>query len=288
MNIEEKKGIYDNPLLGEYGTPFGAVPYDRITLEHFIPAVEECIRRENEVIEGICDNSDEATFENTIAKFDYAGTELSTVICAFNALINSRSYDEILAVEEKIQQMCTRHQNSISMNDRLFMRIKEVYEADNSHLDKAQKRLLEQTYTSFVRGGANLKGNERERYCELTEKLTALSLKFQENSIKDTDAYTLVVTDAKDLEGLPADVVEAAANTAKDNGTEGWTFTLHRPSYLPFITYCRNRELRKRMYMAYNTIGAKGNSHDNRTIVKEIVNKRLELARLLGYNTYSD
>lgn len=288
MNIEEKKGIYNNPLLGEYGTPFGAVPYDRITLEHFIPAVEECIRRENEVIEGICDNSDEATFENTIAKFDYAGTELSTVICAFNALINSRSYDEILAVEEKIQQMCTRHHNSISMNDRLFMRIKEVYEADNSHLDKAQKRLLEQTYTSFVRGGANLKGNERERYCELTEKLTALSLKFQENSIKDTDAYTLVVTDAKDLEGLPADVVEAAANTAKENGTEGWTFTLHRPSYLPFITYCRNRELRKRMYMAYNTIGAKGNSHDNRTIVKEIVNKRLELARLLGYNTYSD
>ena len=264
MNIEEKKGIYNNPLLGEYGTPFGAVPYDRITLEHFIPAVEECIRRENEVIEGICDNSDEATFENTIAKFDYAGTELSTVICAFNALINSRSYDEILAVEEKIQQMCTRHQNSISMNDRLFTRIKEVYEADNSHLDKAQKRLLEQTYKSFIRNGANLTGDDREEYRRLTERLSLLAIKFQENNIKDTDAFTLHITDEADIAGLPEDVTEAAANNAKENGKEGWLFTLHRPSYIPFITFCNNRELRRRMYMAYSTTSSKGNEYDNR------------------------
>ena len=288
MNTKETGTAEKNPLLASYDTPFGAIPYDRITLEHFVPAVKECIAKENEVIDEICNNSEKATFENTIAKFDYSSTRLTIVVCAFNALINARSYDEILAVEEEIQQLCTIHQNDISLNERLFARIKEVYEADSSHLDKAQKRLLEETYTSFVRGGANLEGAQRDRYRELTERLTTLSLKFQENSIKDTDAYTLTITDSNDLNGLPADVIEAAANLAKESGTQGWTFTLHRPSYLPFITYCHNRELRRQMYMAYNTIGAKGNSHDNREIVKEIVNKRLELARLLGYNTYSD
>ncbi|MBQ2808299.1 MAG: M3 family metallopeptidase [Bacteroidaceae bacterium] len=278
----------NNPLLQSFTSQLGAVPYDRITLEHFVPAVMACIEKENRIIEEICNESAKATFDNTIAKLDYAGIELSVVVCAFNALINSRSYDEILAVEEEIQQLCTRHQNSISLNEKLFSRIKEVYETDDKNLDKAQQRLLEQTYLSFVRGGANLKGEERELYCRLTEKLTTLSLKFQENSIKDTDAFTLTITDKNDIEGLPADVIEAAANLAKENGVEGWTFTLHRPSYLPFITYCRNRELRRQMYMAYNTIGAKGNSNDNREIVKEIVNSRLELAQLLGYSTYSD
>lgn len=278
----------NNPLLQPFGTPFGAVPYDRIALEHFVPAVKACIEKEERVIEEICNNREKATFDNTIARFDYAGTELSTVVCAFNALINARSYDEILAVEEEIQKLCIRHQNNISLNEKLFARIKEVYETNDNNLDKAQQRLLEQTYVSFVRRGANLKGEERDLYCRLTERLIALSLKFQENCIKDTDDFTLTVTVKEHLDGLPADVVEAAANLAKENGTEGWTFTLHRPSYLPFITYCRNRELRKQMYMAYSTIGAKGNSHDNREIVKEIVNKRLELAHLLGYNTYSD
>ena len=288
MNKEDKKEILSNPLLNEYGTPFDAIPYDRITLEHFVPAVEECINEENIIIQEICNSNEQATFDNTIAKFDYSGTKLSTVVCAFNALINARSYDEILTVEEQIQQLCTQHQNNIFLNERLFARIEEVYNADNSHLSTSQRRLLEETYKSFVRGGANLKGDERDRYRELTERLTTLSLKFQENSIKDTDEYKLTVTDSNDLKGLAADIIEAAANLAKENGTEGWTFTLHRPSYLPFITYCRNRELRKQMYMAYNTIGAKGNNHDNCEIVKEIVNKRLELARLLGYNTYSD
>ena len=278
----------NNPLLQSFTSQLGAVPYDRITLEHFVPAVMACIEKENRIIEEICNESAKATFDNTIAKLDYAGIELSVVVCAFNALINSRSYDEILAVEEEIQQLCTIHQNSISLNEKLFSRIKEVYETGDKNLDKAQQRLLEQTYVSFVRGGANLKGEERELYCRLTEKLTTLSLKFQENSIKDTDAFTLTITDKNDIEGLPADVIEAAANLAKENGVEGWTFTLHRPSYLPFITYCRNRELRRQMYMAYNTIGAKGNSNDNRKIVKEIVNSRLELAQLLGYSTYSD
>ena len=285
---KEKDILAENPFFTPYGTPYGAIPYDRILLGHFVPAVKEGIRREEEAIEAICSNEEPATFGNTIAALDRAGLMLGEVIGAFNALLNARSNDELLAVEEEIELLHTAHSNNITLNKRLFSRIKEVYEGDTSQLSGEQKRLLEQTYKSFVRNGANLQGEEREEYRRLTERLAVLGIKFQENCIKDTDAYTLHVTEASDLEGLPADVIDAAHNNAKENGHEGWLFTLHRPSYLPFITFCRNRDLRRQMYMAYSTIGAKGNSHDNRAIVAETVNCRLKLARLLGYNTYSD
>ena len=280
--------ITENPFLLPYDTPFNAIPYNRITLEHFIPAVEEYIKREDEAIKKICSNPEAATFENTIVELEHAGLMLGEVIGAFNALVNARSYDEILAIEEKIELLITVHHNNISLNEELFSRIKKVYSGNTDMLDTDQKRLLEQTYNSFVRNGANLKGKECDDYRRLTEKLATLSIKFQENSIKDTDEFTLHITQESKLCGLPADVKEAAANNAKEAEKEGWLFTLHRPSYIPFITYCQDRELRKEMYMAYNTIGAKNNSHDNRETVKEIVNCRLELARLLGYNTYSD
>lgn len=278
----------ENPLLMPYGTPFDAIPYNRITLEHYVPAVKEAIKREDEAIEAICSNSDVATFDNTIAALDRCGLQLGEIIGAFNALANAQTRDEILAVEEEIETLCTIHNNDISLNERLFSRIKAVYEGDCSGLDTAQKRLLEETYKSFIRSGANLDSEEREEYRKLTEMLSILSIKFQENSIKDTDAYTLHVTDAADIDGLPEDVKDAAANNAKENGKEGWLFTLHRPSYIPFMTFCRNRELRRQMFMAYSTIGAKQNGFDNREIVKEIVNVRFRIARLLGYNSYSD
>ena len=285
---KEKDILAENPFFTPYGTPYGAIPYDRILLGHFVPAVKEGIRREEEAIEAICSNEEPATFGNTIAALDRAGLMLDEVIGAFNALLNARSNDELLAVEEEIELLHTAHSNNITLNERLFSRIKDVYKGDTSQLSGEQKRLLEQTYKSFVRNGANLQGEEREEYRRLTERLAVLGIKFQENCIKDTDAYTLHITEASDLEGLPADVIDAAHNNAKENGHEGWLFTLHRPSYLPFITFCRNRDLRRQMYMAYSTIGAKGNSHDNRAIVAETVNCRLKLARLLGYNTYSD
>lgn len=285
---KEKDILAENPFFTPYGTPYGAIPYDRILLGHFVPAVKEGIRREEEAIEAICSNEEPATFGNTIAALDRAGLMLGEVIGAFNALLNARSNDELLAVEEEIELLHTAHSNNITLNERLFSRIKDVYKGDTSQLSGEQKRLLEQTYKSFVRNGANLQGEEREEYRRLTERLAVLGIKFQENCIKDTDAYTLHITEASDLEGLPADVIDAAHNNAKENGYEGWLFTLHRPSYQPFITFCRNRDLRRQMYMAYSTIGAKGNSHDNRAIVAETVNCRLKLARLLGYNTYSD
>ena len=277
-----------NPLLEPYGTPFGAIPYDRLTLEHYIPAAKEAIRREEKSIEFICNNSEPPTFDNTIAALDRSGLLFGEILGAFNALANACSNDEILAIEEELQQLYVEHHNNITLNERLFARIKAVHDGNTTNLNTAQQRLLQQTYDSFVRNGANLQGEQRDEYRRLTARLTTLGIKFQENSIKDTDAFTLHITNEADLDGLPADVIEAAHNNAKENNKEGWLFTLHRPSYLPFITFSKKRELRKQMYLAYSTIGAKGNEYDNQAIVKETVNCRLQLARLLGYNTYSD
>ena len=288
MTYKNNNKTEGNPLLEKYDTPHNAIPYDRITLKDYIPAIKKAIRNEEKIVEEICNSNEVSTFDNTIAALDYSGVQLGNIIGAFNAVANASSNDEILAIEEEMQQLYVTHKNNITLNKKLFERIKNVHDSDQSHLSREQQRLLEQTYDSFMRNGANLKDNERDEYRKLTERLATLAIKFQENSIKDTDAYTLHITDGKDLEGLPADVIDAAHNNAKENGKEGWLFTLHRPSYIPFITFCRNRELRREMYMAYSTIGAKGNSHDNREIVKETVNTRLALARLLGYNTYSD
>ena len=285
---QHNNNITVNPFLAPYDTPFNAIPYDRIKLEHFIPAVKEAIASEKKCIESICNNSGPATFENTIVALDRSGLLLGEIIGAFNALSNACSNDEILAIEEEIELLCTAHHNDISLNVQLFARIKEVYNGDTSKLDTAQKRLLEQTYTSFIRNGANLVGDDRDEYRKLTERLSLLAIRFQENNIKDTDAFTLHVTNEDEIDGLPEDVKEAAANNAKENNKDGWLFTLHRPSYIPFITFCRNRELRRQMFLAYSTTCSKGNSFDNREIVKETVNTRLKLARLLGYNTYSD
>ncbi len=284
----EKEQLRDNPLCNPYNTPFDAVPYDRIELHHFLPAVTEGIRRETEAIDKICKNPDAPTFHNTIVEFERAGDMLSNILYAFEALINSRSYDEILKIEEEIQTIYTEHRNNITLNKKLFSRIKYVHEHADATLTTEQKRLLQETYDTFVRAGANLQGDDRKRYRSLSKKLTTLSLKFQENLVKDTDEFTLQITDEKELAGMPADLIETAANTARERNLQGWVFTLHRPSYMPFMTFCKNRELRRQMYMAHSTLGAKGNKYDNRDIVKQTVNTRLEYARLLGYNTYSD
>ena len=207
MTINNSGTTEKNPLLMPYGTPYGAIPYDRITLAHYIPAIKEGIRREESIIEKICNNSEAATFENTIAALDYAGLMLGDIIGAFNAVANACSNDEVLTIEEEMQQLYVAHKNNITLNDRLFARVKAVHSNDNSHLTTEQQRLLKQTYESFVRNGASLTGAERDEYRELTERLATLAIRFQENSIKDTDAYTLHVEETADLEGIPEDVV---------------------------------------------------------------------------------
>ena len=278
----------NNPFLTPYTTPFEAIPFDRIELQHILPAINEGIKAENSEIEAITANSEAPDFENTIHALDKCGSILSRVTSVLGTYMNSCHSAELQNISEEAYTLLTEHNNNIYLNEQLFARIKQVYDSPEEGLNGEQQRLLETTYRSFERAGANLTPEQKEKYRELTQSLNKLELKFQENSLNETDAYTLHISDATQLAGLPEGAIETAAETAKEHGKEGWIFTLHRPSYIPFLTFSTNRELRKELYLAYSSLGAKGNKYDNRAIVVQIVNTRLELANLLGYSTYSE
>lgn len=281
--------LADNPFLAPYDTPFEAIPFDRIEISHILPAIKAGIQIEEREIADIADNATLATFENTIEPFEKSGEIIMKVSAVLNTYMNVRNDDELQALSEEAYSLLTEHRNNIYLNEKLFARIKAVYDnTDCTMLTGEQQRLLEIIYKAFVRAGANLSSEGKEKYRELTQQLNKLELKFQENTLKETDAYQLHITDASQLDGLPERLVESAAIAAQEAGKEGWVFTLHRPSYVPFLCFSTRRELRQELYMAYSSLGAKGDEYDNRALVVQIVNARLELARLLGYNTYSD
>ena len=281
--------LADNPFLAPYDTPFEAIPFDRIEISHILPAIKAGIQIEEKEIADIADNAALATFENTIEPFEKSGEIIMKVSAVLNTYMNVRNDDELQALSEEAYSLLTEHRNNIYLNEKLFARIKAVYDnTDRTMLTGEQQRLLEIIYKVFVRAGANLSSEGKEKYRELTQQLNKLELKFQENTLKETDAYQLHITDASQLDGLPERLVESAAIAAQEVGKEGWVFTLHRPSYVPFLCFSTRRELRQELYMAYSSLGAKGDEYDNRALVVQIVNARLELARLLGYNTYSD
>lgn len=281
--------LADNPFLAPYDTPFEAIPFDRIEISHILPAIKAGIQIEEREIADIADNAALATFENTIEPFEKSGEIIMKVSAVLNTYMNVRNDDELQALSEEAYSLLTEHRNNIYLNEKLFARIKAVYDnTDRTMLTGEQQRLLEIIYKAFVRAGANLSSEGKEKYRELTQQLNKLELKFQENTLKETDAYQLHITDASQLDGLPERLVESAAIAAQEAGKEGWVFTLHRPSYVPFLCFSTRRELRQELYMAYSSLGAKGDEYDNRALVVQIVNARLELARLLGYNTYSE
>ena len=281
--------LADNPFLAPYDTPFEVIPFDRIEISHILPAIKAGIQIEEKEIADIADNAALATFENTIEPFEKSGEIIMKVSAVLNTYMNVRNDDELQALSEEAYSLLTEHRNNIYLNEKLFARIKAVYDnTDRTMLTGEQQRLLEIIYKAFVRAGANLSSEGKEKYRELTQQLNKLELKFQENTLKETDAYQLHITDASQLDGLPERLVESAAIAAQEAGKEGWVFTLHRPSYVPFLCFSTRRELRQELYMAYSSLGAKGDEYDNRALVVQIVNARLELARLLGYNTYSE
>ena len=248
----------NNPFLTPYTTPFEAIPFDRIELQHILPAINEGIKAENSEIEAITANSEAPDFENTIHALDKCGSILSRVTSVLGTYMNSCHSAELQNISEEAYTLLTEHNNNIYLNEQLFARIKQVYDSPEEGLNGEQQRLLETTYKSFERAGANLTPEQKEKYRELTQSLNKLELKFQENSLNETDAYTLHISDATQLAGLPEGTIETAAETAKEHGKEGWIFTLHRPSYIPFLTFSTNRELRKELYLAYSSLGAKG------------------------------
>lgn len=278
-----------NPFFGKYNTPHNTVPFNKIKTEHYEPAILEGIKQHQLEIDAITGNKEEPTFENTIIALDNSGKTLDRVLTVFYNLMSAETNDEMQEIAQKMVAPLSEHQNNISLNKELFKRVKTLYEnRDNLNLTKEEDVLLEKTYKDFVRSGANLDKQNKEKYRALSQKLSLLGLKYGENNLKEINNYQLVITDKNDLKGLPESAIAAALETAKEKDTEGWVFTLHAPSYIPFLKYADNRELRKELYMAYNTVSTHNNKFNNIQNVKDIVNTELEIVKLLGYNTYAD
>lgn len=286
---DNSKEMSDNVFLSaEYATPHGTFPFDKLKMSDYLPAVKEGIRLHDEEIDAIVKNPSAPTFENTIVALERSGGVLSRVQYIFYNLLEAETCAEMDSIAEEISPLETEHSNNVTLNAGLFSRVKAVYEQkDSLKLSPEQHMLLVKTYESFEKNGANLSEEGKEKYRELSKNLSLLTLKYGQNVLNATNAYKLNVTDSSDLAGLPDAIIEAAAKKAKDSEIEGWVFDLTYPSYAPFMKYAENRELRKKLYMAYNTKAVSG-EFDNRQVVKDIVNTRLELSKLMGCNDYAE
>ena len=288
MNQENQR---KNPFFEPYNTPHDTAPFDRIRLEDFEEAFMEGIRRDNEQIEKIINNPEKPTFDNTIISVDDEKDNyydlLSRTSTVFFNLLSAETNDEMDALAQKMSPILTKHANDIRLNERLFERIKYVHRYHRK-LTPEEKMLLDTCYDGFVRSGALLDAEGKARLRQLTEEASMLGLQFSQNLLKEQKAFTLQLTDEAQLDGLPETAREAAAQAAKERNLEGWVFTLDYPSYQPFMTYSTQRELRRQMYMARNTVCIHDNTENNLDICKRLVNLRREIAQLLGSKTYAD
>ena len=282
-----------NPFFEPYNTPHDTVPFDRITLKDYEEAMMEGIRREDEEIERIINNPEEPTFDNTIVSDDQTKEQqhyyalLDRVEEVFYNMLSAETNDEMEELAQKMSPILTKHANDISLNPKMFERIKHVYE-HHRELDPEEEMLLNDTYDGLVRSGALLDDDGKQRLRQLTEEASMLTLQFSQNLLKEDKAYTLHITDESQLDGLPDTAIAAAREAAEERELGGWVFTLDQPSYGPFMMYSTQRELRRQMYMASATRGIKDNDENNLGICKRLINLRRELAQLLGYDTYAD
>ena len=289
MNTNNKR---INPFFEEYGTPHNTIPFHKIRLEDYEEALMEGIRRDDEEIQLITGNPDEPTFDNTLIFKDETKGEhyydlLDRASQVMACMMSCETNDEMEALAQKMSPILTKHANDVSMNPELFRRIKYVYEK-HRELTPEETRLLENAYKGFVRSGALLNEEDKEKLRKLTEEVGLLTLQFSQNLLKERKAFEMHITDEEQLDGLPDTARDAARMEAKQREKDGYVFTLDFPSYSAFLTYSTKRELRKKMYMAYNTLCTKDNSENNIDICKRLVNLRREIAQLLGYKTYAD
>lgn len=275
----------ENPLLTESPLPYGAPQFDKIRTEHYLPAFEQGIKEGKAEIDAIVANTEEPDFANTIEALEFSGQTLDKVASIFYNLKEADTNDALEEIAEKISPMMTEYSMYVSLNEKLFQRVKTVWEKrDSLGLDEAQMRLLDDTYKGFVRNGANLSDADKETYSKLSEELSLTQLEFSKNALAATNAYTLNLTDEADLEGLPEFARQMGASTAAEKGQTGWTFDLSYPSYSAFIKYSSRRDLRKQMWTAYNTRAAETNDE----VCRKIAGIRIKMANLLGYRTYAD
>ena len=278
-----------NPLLEEFNTPFKTPPFELLESSHFLPGVKAAIEEAKAEIESL-KSEKTPDFENTIEALEKSGKRLSTISSIFFNLNAAETNDTIQGLAKEISPLLSAHSNDILLDEDLFARIAAIYTKKNTlDLDEEGNMLLEKTYKSFIRNGAQLSQAGKKRLREIDHDLSQLGLRFGEHVLKETNRYELILSDESDLEGLPEGIQEAAAQTAAEKGKEGqWIFTLAFPSYIPFMTYAKNRELRKKLFMAYNTKSCKGDELDNREIIKTMLALKDERARLLGYDRFSD
>ena len=277
-----------NPFLTAYHTPFETIPFHLIKTEHFEPAIEEGMKVHNQEVDAIIHCPDEPTFHNTIVALEKSGSLLDRVSTVFGNLLSAETSDELEAIAERVMPRLSEHSNNISLNEKLFARIKQVYdETDKEALTPEERMLLQNTYNGFIRSGANLAPEQKERFRQLSAELSVLTLKFSQNNLKETNRYELLLT-PEQTDGLPQSALDAYAQAAKDKNKDGYLVTLHAPSFVPFMKYSTHRALRQQLYMAYNTQCTHDDEFNNLEIVQKLVNLRLDRAQLLGFDTVAD
>ena len=278
-----------NPFFTEYSTPFQVPPFELIKIEHYKPAFIQGMEEQMKEIDVIINNRAMPDFENTIEALDKSGELLNKVSYVFYGLNSANTNDDMQALSKELSPLLSKHSDDISLNPRLFARVKEVYENQAKfNLDKEQKKLLEETYKGFVRGGANLDEDNQNKLRELNSEISMLQLTFGQNMLKETNAYQLVIDKKEDLAGLPESLIANAAEVAKEAGKEGkWIFTLHNPSVMPFLQYADNRELREDIFKGYINRGNNNNESDNKEVVKKLIKARLEKAKVMGCEDYA-
>lgn len=282
-NMEEQ-----NPLLVDSPLEYGAPQFDKIKIGHYLPAFEQSIAQAKQEIDAIVRNPEAPSFENTIEAMEYAGLRYNDVASIFFNILEADATEELQKLAEIISPMTTEFSMYVSLNDSLFQRVKAVYEQRGSlNLAQDQKMLLDNTYKGFVRSGANLNEEDKALYSQYMNDLSLLSLKFSENALNATNAFTMLLTDEAELAGLPEFVREQGASAAKEKGLEGWLFDLSQPSYSPFMKYSTRRDLKEKLYRAYNSKGL-APEFDNTAVIKQIIDLRYKMATLLGYETYAD
>ena len=282
----EKKAV--NPLLVEWKTVHQTPPFQEIRHEHFIPAIDQLLAEAKSEVNAVIDNPAAPTFENTIQALEISGKRLSRATTILFNLNSAETDDTIQSITREVSPKLSDYHNYVSLNSKLFQRVKAVYnQKDRLKLSSEDLKLLEDSYKVFVRSGANLEGAAKERFAAINTEMAKQSLLFGENVLAETNAFQLVVTDKKDLAGLPDSEVEAAAHLAKAKKTEGWMFNLQGPGYIAFLKYAENRRLREELYKAYNSRAFHSNGNNNEEVIRKIVNLRLERAKLLGYPNHA-
>lgn len=286
---KEKDNLESNPLVRKFDTKFDVPPFDKINLEHFLPAIKYAIKEEEKEIDAIVKNEEKATFENTIEALDHSGKLLSTVHLVFNNLLSANTNEDMQSLAKEISPLISTHNDNILLNTELFDRIKSVYDSrDQLELNTEEKTLLEEVYKVFSRNGADLNASDKDILREINKEIALLSLTFGDNVLAETNKFKLIIDDSKDLAGLPDNIINAAAETAKESELEGkWVFTIQKSSMIPFLQYSDKRDLREKIFTAYISKSDNNDELDNKEIISKIIKLRYKKARLLGFKDHA-